>query len=557
MIRDRFAVAAAGVLGVAVLLALLAPVLPLPDPDATDLSARLAGPFSPGHPLGADHLGRDLLSRLVWGLRVSLAVAALATAGAALAGTALGILAGYRGGRLDAVLMRGIDVLLAFPYLLLALAIVAALGPGLTNAVLAIAVVNVPFFARTVRGGTLAEAGRDYVAAARLSGASTPRVLVVEILPNLLPAIVVAVATTFGWMILETAGLSFLGLGAQPPQADLGSMLGDGRKLFLVAPHVAALPGLVILVLVMALNLVADAIRDALDPRLDAAARQRPRPVTAADPAPASPAEAGPLLRVEGLRTWFVGGGREVRAVDGVSFSVARGEALGIVGGSGSGKSVTAASILGLAPSPPARIVGGRIVFDGGDLVGAPPATLRRVRGGRIGMVFQDPGATLDPLFTVGDQLVEAMRCQRSLSRRDARRRAVELLDAVGIAAPARRLSAYPHEMSGGMRQRVGLAIALANDPDLLIADEPTTALDVTTQARILKLLDAERRRRGLAMVFISHDIGVVSQLCDRVLVMRDGRVVEEGTVDAVVNRPRHPYTRQLLDAVPRLDLPA
>ncbi|HSK41616.1 MAG TPA: ABC transporter permease, partial [Arenibaculum sp.] len=259
--RNHLAMLGASILAMVGLTALLAPVLPLPDPNATDLSARLAPPFSPGHPLGADELGRDVLSRIVWGTRVSLAVGLVAAFGAALAGSLIGVLAGFYGRWIDTVLMRGIDMLMAFPYLLLALAIVAALGPGLMNALFAIAIVNVPFFARTVRGVTLGLVRRDYVDAARLGGQNDPQILAGEILPNLLPVIVITISTTLGWMILETAGLSFLGLGAQPPQADLGSMLGEGRQFLFTALHVSLVPGRMFFALVMSINLGGDGVR--------------------------------------------------------------------------------------------------------------------------------------------------------------------------------------------------------------------------------------------------------------------------------------------------------
>lgn len=267
--RQPLAVAAAVLAGMIVAVSLAAPLLPLPDPAATNLSGRLASPGSEGHLLGTDLLGRDILARLVWGTRTSLAVGFGATLVAAAAGTLLGLVAAYARGSTDWLLMRVVDVLMAFPYLLLALAIVAVLGPGLGNALAAIAIVNIPFFARTVRGATLAVSQREFVAAARVNGRGPMGILFGHILPHVLSVIVVTMTTTMGWMILETAGLSFLGLGAQPPQADLGSMLGDGRLLLLVKPHLALLPGVVIFVLVVSLNLVGDGLRDALDPRLN------------------------------------------------------------------------------------------------------------------------------------------------------------------------------------------------------------------------------------------------------------------------------------------------
>jgi peptide/nickel transport system permease protein len=540
------------------LIALAAPLLPLADPNATDLAARLKPPFSEGALLGTDHLGRDILSRLIWGARVSLAVGLIATAVAAVFGSLIGIVAGFYGRWLDNVLMRGIDMLMAFPYMLLALAIVAALGPGLLNALFAIAIVNIPFFARSVRGVTVGLVRREYIDAARLGGFSDLRILFSEILPNVMPVIIITISTTVGWMILETAGLSFLGLGAQPPQADLGSMLGEGRNLIINAPHVATIPGLVILVLVIGINLLGDGLRDVLDPRLKSGAIARPSAATEvlAEPTPVPPETEEAVLRVSGLKTHFQIGRTTYKAVDGVDFALRPGECLGIVGESGSGKSVTAQSILGLVPTPPGRIVGGRVEYRGEDLLQVPIRRLRELRGGRIAYVFQDPLTTLNPLFKVGEQIAETVRQHQGVSKKAAHEQAVRMLEKVQIPNARGRADAYPHELSGGMRQRVVIALALANEPEVIIADEPTTALDVTVQAQILKLLDDLRREQGAALLFITHDFGVVSEICDRVLVMYAGRAVETGSVAEVFEDPRHPYTRRLMACVPQLGNP-
>ncbi len=281
---NTLALSGLALVAILVALALGAPGLPLPDPYATELGQRMLPAGSPGHLLGTDQLGRDLLSRLVWGTRTSLAVGVFAVLLAAALGTLVGLVAGYFRGWLDTLTMRAIDVLLAFPYLLLALAIVAALGPGLRNAMIAIAVVNIPLFARTVRGSVLGLSERAFIDAARLSGASHARILLRELLPNVLPVVVIMVSTNLGWMILETAGLSFLGLGAQPPTADLGSMLGSGREFLTTEPRVAMLPGVVILLLAAGINLVGDGLRDLLDPHLkgeDGSRPARPAPVPA------------------------------------------------------------------------------------------------------------------------------------------------------------------------------------------------------------------------------------------------------------------------------------
>jgi peptide/nickel transport system permease protein len=544
-------------LSLIVVLVIATPLLPVPDPDVTDPANRLLRPGTDGHPLGTDHLGRDLLSRVLWGTRVSILVGLSATLIAATIGSLIGLVAGYAGGRTDSLLMRGIDLVMAFPYILLALAIVAVLGPGLLNALYAIAVVNIPFFARNIRGITLGLSRREFVDAARLSGASHAEILFREVLPNVLPTIVVTMSTTVGWMILETAGLSFLGLGAQPPQADLGSMLGEGRKLLFTAPHVSVVPGLMIFALVMCINLVGDGVRDVLDPRLKSGALAAPGAATRVDretvpPAPSNDA----VLTVQGLRTEFHLGSRIYKAVGGVDLALAPGECLGLVGESGSGKSVTALSLLRLVPTPPGVITGGRVTIEGADQLAAGPDALRRLRGGRVAYVFQDPLTTLHPLFTVGDQIVEAVRAHQPVSRAEAEARALTLLEKVRIPSAKARFSAYPHELSGGMRQRVCIAMALANDPDLIVADEPTTALDVTVQAQVLKLLRDLSRERGSAVLFITHDFGVVSELCDRVAVMYAGRIVEIGPSDDVLDAPAHPYTGKLIDCVPVLGQP-
>ncbi|RCK46506.1 peptide ABC transporter permease [Thalassospira profundimaris] len=569
--RNHLALMGAVIFAGVIILALITPWLPLVNPDATDPANRLLPPLSDGHFLGTDHLGRDLLSRLLWGTRVSLAVGISASLFAAFFGSAIGIISGYFGGRTDNIMMRGIDMVMAFPYILLALAIVAALGPGLMNALYAIAVVNIPFFARNIRGVTVGIVHREFVDSARLSGKGHIRILLSEILPNVMPVIVITMSTTVGWMILETAGLSFLGLGAQPPQADLGSMLGEGRKLITTALHLSAIPGGMIFVLVMSINLLGDGIRDILDPRLKSGALARPAPVTRIDrstwdgpahagsghvngqPGAKRDAEKGAILSVEDLRTEFVLGDDVYKAVGGVSFHVGRNECVGLVGESGSGKSVTALSLLGLVASPPGTIAGGRVMLDGRDVFDMHEQEIRAIRGGRAAYVFQDPLSTLHPLFSVGDQLVEAIRAHNRVSYKEAWQKAVELLRMVRIPNPEKRADSYPHQLSGGMRQRVGIAMALANEPELIIADEPTTALDVTVQAQILKLMNNLREQHGTSVLFITHDFGVVSEICDRVAVMYAGQIVEMGTTQQVLENPAHPYTKRLIDCVPRL----
>jgi ABC-type dipeptide/oligopeptide/nickel transport system ATPase component len=258
------------------------------------------------------------------------------------------------------------------------------------------------------------------------------------------------------------------------------------------------------------------------------------------------------LLAIEGLEVSFPAAGKEIPAVRGVSLSIGRGEIVGLVGESGSGKSLTALSVLRLLP-PSARVAGRILLDDETDLLTLPEREVRAVRGRRIGMVFQEPSTALDPVWPVGFQIAEAVRAHRPVSRKEARDEAVRLLERVAVADARRRLDDYPHQLSGGQRQRVMLAVALAAGPDLLLADEPTTALDVTIQAQVLELLERLRDELGLSVLLITHDLGVVAEVCDRVAVMAGGRIVEEGSVEAVFRAPAAPATRELLDLVPRL----
>ena len=263
-----------------------------------------------------------------------------------------------------------------------------------------------------------------------------------------------------------------------------------------------------------------------------------------------------PLLEVRALHTEFRTGAGLVRAVDGISYTVEHGETVAIVGESGSGKSVGALSILRLIPNPPGLITGGEILFDGKDLRGLSEAEMREIRGRDIGMVFQEPMTSLNPVLTIARQITETLEQHQGADRATAERRALELLEMVGIADPKRRLRQYPHQLSGGMRQRVMIAVALACNPKLIIADEPTTALDVTIQAQILELMKSLTRKLGVAQIIITHNLGVVARYASRVNVMYAGRIVEAGSADAIYHNPRHPYTMALLKSVPRLDQP-
>jgi peptide/nickel transport system ATP-binding protein len=260
------------------------------------------------------------------------------------------------------------------------------------------------------------------------------------------------------------------------------------------------------------------------------------------------------LLNIKGLRTHFFTDNGEVPAVDGVDIYINKGEILGVVGESGCGKSVTSLSVMRLIPTPPGKIVGGAIEFKGEDLVSVTEKRMRKLRGNEIAMIFQEPMTSLNPVFTIGDQIGETVRLHRNMSKKEGRLHAIEMLKKVGIPRPESIVDEYPHQLSGGMRQRVMIAMAMSCDPELLIADEPTTALDVTIQAQILDLMRKLNKETGAAIMMITHDLGVVAEMCDRVVVMYAGKVIEEGDVRTIFKNPQHPYTKGLIQSVPRMD---
>ena len=556
IIKNKLALLGGIILFMLLLLIITTPFLNLSDPNAINTSDRFSLPFTSNYLLGADHLGRDILSRVMWGTRLSLAVGFSAALIAAILGSFIGIIAGYFGGFFDNILMRSVDVLMAFPYVLLALAIVAVMGPGLFNSLIAVAIVNIPFFARNVRGISLAYAKSDFMIAAKISGRSTFSCIIFELLPNLIPTIIVAFSTTIGWMILETAGLSFLGLGSQPPQADLGSMLGEGRASLIVHSHNSLIPGLMILFIVMGFNLFGDGIRDALDPKLSQGKLGRSKALTDLKKNYVfSERSSKSFLEVNNLTTKFIRNNYEIEAIKKVNLSLQKGECLAIVGESGSGKSVTALSITRLVASPPGIITEGFINYKGTDLLNINLQTMQDIRGKKISYIFQDPQSTLHPLQKVGSQISEIIINHKRINKVKLNKEVLELLRNVKIIDPERVVNLYPHQLSGGMRQRIGIAMAIANKPDIIIADEPTTALDVTVQAKILSIINDLKKEFNLSIIFISHDLNVVSKISDNIAVMFNGEIVEFGKTKKILNNPKNKYTQKLIKTSPRLSL--
>ena len=542
-----------GFVAVILLVALLAPLLDLPNPIRQDIARRLSGPI-PGSPLGRDEFGRDVLSRLIWGARTSLGVAFASALIAGAVGTMIGLVGGWFRGVGELLTVRLVDVILCFPPILLALLVVTLLGPGAATLVLVLSVLYVPGFARVAYAEVLSARSHDYVEAVRALGAPTGRILLRTVLPNIAGPVLVQFSLAVAAAVVVESGLSFLGLGVVPPAPSWGLMIRGARATMEQAPLMLLWPCAALTLTILAMNLLCDALRDWVDPRTQAR-RPKLRLVDRLLPGLLPPAEPKPetVLSIQGLTVEIETPLGAIRPVQDVSLTVRAGETVALVGESGSGKSLTATAVMGLLP-PAARPVAGAAWFGDRDLLRLSEPEFRRLRGGPIAMVFQDPMSSLNPVHRAGDQVAEAIRAHQQVSVEEARTRALDLFRRVGIADPERRLNAYPHELSGGMRQRVMIAMALANRPALLIADEPTTALDVTVQAQILDLLAELKRETGTALIFITHSLAVVAEIADRVTVMYAGQVVEQGPVVQVFGAPLHPYTTALLGAVHKSD---
>jgi peptide/nickel transport system permease protein len=537
-----------------IVIALAAPFLHLADPVKQDVAHRLSGSAA-GSWLGRDEFGRDVLSRLIWGARTSLAVAFASALIAGAVGTALGLIGGWVRGLGELLALRSADIILCFPPILLALLVVTLLGPGAGTLILVLSILYAPGFARVAYAETLTARNHDYVEAVRALGARTGRILLRTLLPNIAGPVLVQLSLAVASAVVLESGLSFLGLGVVPPSPSWGLMIRGARATMEQAPLLLLWPCAALVTTILAMNLLCDALRDALDPRT-MTAQTTLRLIDRLIPGIVAPTRAdAPLFEIRDLTLSVDNPAGSVRPVDDVSLSLRQGETLAIVGESGSGKSLTALAAMGLLRSA-VRPSSGSIWLDGNDLLQLGEPAMRKLRGGRIAMIFQDPMSSLNPVHRAGDQVAEAIRAHRGLSQSAARNEALALFRRVGIADPEQRLAAYPHEMSGGMKQRVMIAMAIANRPALLIADEPTTALDVTVQAQILDLLATLKRETGMAMIFISHSLSVVAEIADRVTVMYAGQVVEDGVVADVFREPLHPYTRALLAASPEGDDP-
>jgi peptide/nickel transport system ATP-binding protein len=567
--KNKIAMVAVGFIVFLILVAILAPALAPYDPDELDLQNTLAEPSSE-HWLGTDDLGRDTLSRLIYATRLSIRATAVTMLLAIVVAVPLGLIAGYFRGWSDAIIGRTTDALFTFPPIVMGISIVALLGPSITNLSIAMAIVFIPGLVRLTRGQVLAVREEVYIEASRSVGTGSARILRTHILPNVASPVIVSVSASFGYILLLESSLSFLGLGEPPPAASWGGMLQRAYQSVFVAPLQIVWPGLAIAFAVLAFNLLGDGLRDAMGresvrvSRRSLRTTRRPtRDVAAAAQAfrddvdrltggAGATNEPAPVLEVENLAVEFITPEGWVRVVDDVSFTVRPGETVGLVGESGSGKTVSVLAVMGLLPEGQGRVAGGSAKLGGRDLIGLDDKALRKVQGSDVAMIFQEPMTSLNPAFTIGNQIAESVRAHRRVSKKEAWRRAVEMLELVGIPDAAQRVNEYPHNFSGGMRQRAMIAMALACDPKVLIADEPTTALDVTIQAQILELLRRLQRELGMAIVFVTHDLGVVAEICDLVAVLYGGQTVERAAVDDLFARPRHPYTEALMASIPQ-----
>ena len=523
--------------------------------------------------LGTDRLGRDILARILVATQPTLTLSILAAGLGAVLGFGIGASAALVRGRARTALLRTIDTLQSMPTIAVAIFIGAIVGPGGWGAALGVGIAISFHQARVASTLAMSVGGRDYIAAARVIGISGGRRFVRYVLPNIAETLIITTTVSISTSIVTMSSLSFLGLGVQPPDIDWGLMLTEGVQSIYSNPAAALGPAAAISAVALAFGFSGEALARVLNPLLWTADSKKshnanrssaPAQTSAVHVPSAASAtrdeiagelakQGSSVLSVDSLSVTFPGPAGPTTIVDGVSFSLRPGEMLGIVGESGCGKTTTAMAVAQLIPHP--GIVTGRIDLGGKRLQQLPIKELDKLLASNLAVVFQDAMTSLNPALRIGTQLTEAAEVHRKIAPREARKLAVDRLREVNIPSPAEHLDMYPHEFSGGMRQRAMIAMGLMNEPALLIADEPTTALDVTVQAQIVDQLVKINKEHRTSIILISHNLGLVSQLCDRVLVMYAGQIVEDLSTKDLGN-PKHPYTRALLEAVPDMGRP-
>jgi ABC-type dipeptide/oligopeptide/nickel transport system ATPase component/ABC-type dipeptide/oligopeptide/nickel transport system permease subunit len=559
LLRNPLAVFSLVWLLLIVVVAFGAPWLAPYGPSVTELSATNAPPLTPGHPLGGDSAGRDILSRLIWGSRQTAVAALIVLVVSATAGVISGLAAGFYRGKIEGVAGFVADSIMSLPGVVLLIALYTLTGPNIPAAMAVFGIIVAPVFYRMVRSVTLGTRNELYVDAARVVGLSDLRIVGRHVLWAVRAPVIIQSAFILAAGIGIEAGITFLGLG-DPAGTSWGLVMQLSFNSIYNNPGAIVGPALVITITILTLILLGNALSDALQ----SSARSKPLPprrrrtVLAAERerigGAAAAVDEDVILAVRGLRIAYPAPDGTVReVVHGVDLDLRRGEVHALVGESGSGKSQIAFSILGILPAE-ALITGGSVLLDGHDML-ADAEAMAQARGRRIGYIPQEPMSNLDPSFTVGRQLAYGLKASTTLSDADVRQRIVDLLTRVGITDPERVMGLYPHEISGGMAQRVLICGAVAADPDIIIADEPTTALDVTVQAEVLELLRELGEERGLAMLLVTHNLGVVADLCDTVSVMKDGNIVEHAAVDQIFESPQQEYTQELLQSSRRVEL--
>jgi peptide/nickel transport system permease protein len=523
-----------------------APVFAPLDPLEQDLLALKQLP-SAEHWLGTDALGRDVFSRMVHGVSLTIAGVIEAVVMASLLGLSLGVSAGYFGGLWDRCVQQYVSLVQSLPTMLIMLAVLAVFGQAMLPAMVTLGVMGSAGVSRVLRSVTLAVREELYIAAARISGLSDAHIILRHVLPRIAGPVIVQMSLFAAIAVIVQTGISFLGLGVAPPAPTWGSMIFEASASLNDFPWLLVPSGGVVALTVLSFGLLGDSLRDASTESWSRpAVRQSVKARQAIQP---KDLPEGCLLSLRDV-TIVTGTGSATRTlVQGVNLDLKQGETLGIVGESGSGKTLTSLSLMGLLP-PGVHVSTGTAVINGEVIDLSNEKRLTQLRGATVGMIFQEPMAALDPCFTIGHQLAEVIRLQ-GLGATQVQAKVMALLEQVKIPNPQDVAKRYPHQISGGMAQRVGIARALASEPRILLADEPTTALDVTVQAEILALLRSLSQSRQMAVVLVTHDWGVVADICDRAMVLRHGQVLESATVVDLFHRPQHPYTQALLAANP------
>lgn len=553
LLKDPQAVISAAVLLIIVLLGIFAPWIAEHGPNDAALSAVNAPVGAPDYPLGADQNGRDIFSRLLYSINTSVVSALIGAAVAISIGLTCGLIGGYFGGRIRGGIEWVFNLIMTLPGILLLIVLMPLTKGDFRVTMLIYGVLLAPGIYRLVRNVTVGVRNELYVDAARVSGLSTLRILGRHVMPVVQGPVIISTAFLMGSAIGVQSGLAFLGVGSTEVPS-FGAMIAYGFTNLYVDSLQFVWPALMLGVMTASFVLFGNSLRDALEgarPKASSVSKSAGSKGPARhEQAPKNPGDADALLSIENLHlTYPDPSGTPKPVLNGVSLAVRPGETMGLVGESGSGKTQTAFAALGVLPGE-ASIPEGSIKLDGRELIGLSERQLRGIRGRDIAYVPQEPMSNLDPSFTIGAQMVESLRAASSVSRSAARKRAIELLGHVGIADPERTMRLYPHQISGGMAQRVLIATAVACRPRVLIADEPTTALDVTIQAEILDLLRDLQAEMGMAILLVTHNFGVVADICERMAVMQDGRVVETGDVAEIFRNPQHPYTQKLLASI-------